>query len=115
VDPKTLGKDDKTLLQEYLQGHQLPLPVYQVTATTGVAHNQQFEVECVVETLNIHVSGAGASRRAAEQCAAKLALIAAQKALPQSGQAVKKQSSRKKKSILDPSSGDEQLNLTLRA
>jgi ribonuclease-3 len=44
-----------------------------------------------------------------------LALIAAQKALPQSGQAAKKQSSRKKKSILDPSSGDEQLNLTLRA
>jgi ribonuclease-3 len=115
VDPKTLGKDDKTLLQEYLQGHQLPLPVYTVTATTGVAHNQQFEVECVVDNLNIHVFGAGASRRSAEQSAAKLALIAAQKALPQTIQVSKKLSSRKKKSLLDPSSGDEQMNLTLRA
>jgi len=114
VDPRTLGKDDKTLLQEYLQGHQLPLPVYVVTATTGVAHNQQFEVECVVENLNIKVAGSGASRRAAEQSAAKLALIAAQKALPQTGRAGKKTAARKKKSLLDPSNGDEQLNLTLK-
>ena len=114
VDPRTLGKDDKTLLQEYLQGNQLPLPVYTVTATTGVAHNQQFEVECGVESLNIKVSGAGASRRAAEQSAAKLALIASQKALPQSGRPNKKTAARKKKSILDPSNGDEQLNLTLK-
>lgn len=28
VDPRTLGKDAKTLLQEYLQGKKLPLPVY---------------------------------------------------------------------------------------
>jgi ribonuclease-3 len=27
VDPKTLGKDSKTLLQEYLQGKRLPLPL----------------------------------------------------------------------------------------
>lgn len=115
VDPKTLGKDDKTLLQEYLQGHQLPLPVYNVVATTGVAHNQQFEVECLVENLNIAVAGGGSSRRAAEQSAAKLALIAAQKVIPQNNVAVKKLSSRKKKSLLEPSAGDEQLNLTLRA
>jgi ribonuclease-3 len=114
VDPKTLGKDDKTLLQEYLQGHQLPLPVYIVTATTGVAHNQQFEVDCGVESLNIHVSGSGASRRAAEQSAAKLALIAAQKVLPQNMKPAKKVSSKKKKSLLEPSSGEEQMNLTLR-
>jgi ribonuclease-3 len=114
VDPKTLGKDDKTLLQEYLQGHQLPLPVYSVIATTGVAHNQQFEVDCTVEHLNIHVSGSGASRRAAEQSAAKLALIAAQKLLPQNMGSNKKISSRKKKSLLEPSTGDEQMNLTLR-
>jgi ribonuclease-3 len=114
VDPKTLGKDDKTLLQEYLQGHQFPLPVYTVTATTGVAHNQQFEVECGVEKLNIRVSGNGASRRAAEQSAAKLALIAAQKLLPQHLGPSKKISTRKKKSLLEPSMGDEQMNLTLK-
>ena len=114
VDPKTLGKDDKTLLQEYLQGHQLPLPVYQVTATTGVAHNQNFEVECCVEPLDIRVSGTGTSRRAAEQCAAKLALIRAQKALPQILKPSKKLQARKKKSLLEPSQGDEQLNLTLK-
>ena len=28
VDPKTLGKDAKTLLQEFLQGRKLALPVY---------------------------------------------------------------------------------------
>ena len=39
VDPKTLGKDDKTLLQECLQSYQLPLPTYNVTGTSGAAHN----------------------------------------------------------------------------
>ncbi|MGV8384382.1 ribonuclease III, partial [Pseudomonas aeruginosa] len=28
VDPRTLGKDAKTLLQEYLQGHKIALPLY---------------------------------------------------------------------------------------
>ncbi|MGD9945880.1 MAG: ribonuclease III, partial [Burkholderiaceae bacterium] len=48
VDPKTLGKDAKTLLQEYLQGKKLPLPVYSVVATHGAAHSQVFEVECAI-------------------------------------------------------------------
>jgi ribonuclease-3 len=74
IDPRTLGKDAKTLLQEYLQGHQLPLPQYVVVATHGAAHNQQFEVECTVPKLEIKVSGTGASRRAAEQAGAKKAL-----------------------------------------
>lgn len=114
VDPKTLGKDDKTLLQEYLQGHQLPLPMYQVIGTSGVAHNQNFEVECMVEPLSIRVSGTGSSRRSAEQSAAKLALIAAQKALPQISKPSKKSAARKRKSRLEPSQGEEQLNLTLK-
>jgi len=74
IDPRTLGKDAKTLLQEYLQGHKIALPQYTVVATHGAAHNQQFEVECNVPKLEIKVSGAGASRRAAEQAAAKKAL-----------------------------------------
>lgn len=78
VDPKTLGKDAKTLLQEYLQGKKLPLPVYSVVATHGAAHSQVFEVECAIPKLQIHVLGSGASRRAAEQAAARGALDAAQ-------------------------------------
>ncbi|MFZ9161160.1 MAG: ribonuclease III [Burkholderiaceae bacterium] len=81
VDPRTLGKDAKTLLQEFLQGHGLPLPAYQVVATSGAAHNQMFEVECSLLKLNITVLGNGASRRAAEQAAATKAFEAAQQAL----------------------------------
>jgi ribonuclease-3 len=74
IDPRTIGKDAKTLLQEYLQGHKIALPTYTVVATHGAAHNQQFEVECTVPKLDVKVSGSGASRRAAEQAAAKKAL-----------------------------------------
>ncbi|MBV7481971.1 ribonuclease III [Bordetella sp. BOR01] len=82
VDPKTLGKDAKTLLQEFLQGRKLALPLYTVVATHGAAHSQQFEVECAIPALEIKVIAPGASRRAAEQSAAKLALEAAQAASP---------------------------------
>jgi ribonuclease-3 len=82
VDPKTLGKDAKTLLQEYLQGRRIPLPVYAVVATHGAAHNQHFEVECAIPKLGIQVLGGGGSRRAAEQAAAKLALERAHAVLP---------------------------------
>lgn len=78
VDPKTLGKDSKTLLQEYLQGKRIALPVYTVVETRGAAHNQEFEVECAIPKLEISVRGTGRSRRAAEQSAAKQAFEAAQ-------------------------------------
>jgi len=78
VDPRTLGKDAKTLLQEYLQGKKIPLPQYNVVATHGAAHNQEFEIECLIPKLDIQVYGAGGSRRAGEQAAAKLALEAVQ-------------------------------------
>lgn len=81
VDPKTLGKDAKTLLQEYLQGKKIPLPQYNVVATHGAAHSQEFEIECLVPKLDVQVFGTGGSRRAGEQAAAKLALEAVQTAL----------------------------------
>jgi len=81
VDPKTLGKDAKTLLQEFLQGKKIPLPQYNVVATHGAAHNQEFEIECLVPKLDIQVFGTGGSRRAGEQAAARLALEAVQLAL----------------------------------
>jgi len=81
VDPATLGKDAKTLLQEFLQSKKISLPTYNVVATHGAAHSQEFEVECLVPKLNVQVFGRGGSRRAAEQAAARLALEAAQQVL----------------------------------
>ena len=82
VDPATLGKDAKTLLQEHLQSRKIPLPMYSVVATHGAAHDQQFEVECAIPRLGVQVLGSGASRRAAEQVAARRALDEAQRAQP---------------------------------
>lgn len=90
VDPKTLGKDAKTLLQEYLQSKKIALPQYNVVATHGAAHNQEFEIECLVPKLEIQVFGTGGSRRAGEQAAAKRALEAVQAALVKTPTAAKK-------------------------
>jgi ribonuclease III len=90
VDPKTLGKDAKTLLQEFLQGKKIALPQYNVVATHGAAHNQEFEIECLVPKLDIQVFGTGGSRRAGEQVAAKLALEAVQNALTKSASSGRK-------------------------
>jgi len=73
IDPATSGKDPKTLLQEYLQQHKFTLPQYAVVATHGEAHEQQFRVECVIPELGIRSQGEGASRRSAEQDAARQA------------------------------------------
>lgn len=73
LDPHALGKDPKTQLQEFLQGRRLPLPRYNVIAIRGEAHEQQFQVECVVPELNIRTEGEGSSRRSAEQIAARIA------------------------------------------
>ncbi|MBI3936476.1 MAG: ribonuclease III [Betaproteobacteria bacterium] len=73
ADPRTSGKDPKTLLQEYLQAHRMALPQYAVVATQGEAHAQLFRVECVIPELNIRSLGEGMSRRSAEQEAARRA------------------------------------------
>ncbi|MCX7628209.1 MAG: ribonuclease III [Methylophilaceae bacterium] len=77
LDPKSLGKDPKTRLQEYLQGRKLALPQYTVLAVEGEAHCQTFRVECAIPALGIRTEGVGASRRAAEQQAARAAYEAA--------------------------------------
>jgi ribonuclease-3 len=73
LDPTTQGKDPKTLLQEYLQARHLPLPRYNVVQVKGEAHEQQFQVECVIADLEIRTEGEGPSRRSAEQSAARQA------------------------------------------
>jgi ribonuclease-3 len=73
VDPKATGKDPKTMLQEFLQARHIALPKYVVVSTSGAAHSQQFEVECVIPELSVRTTGGGNSRRVAEQEAAQRA------------------------------------------
>lgn len=73
IDPKSIGKDPKSLLQEYLQSKKIDVPIYEVLAIEGEAHCQTFRVECKVAKFNITTQGEGTSRRNAEQEAAKLA------------------------------------------
>lgn len=70
LDPEDPGKDPKTQLQELLQARRIGLPHYNVLATRGAAHSQQFEVECVIPQLSVRTTGSGSSRRSAEQEAA---------------------------------------------
>ncbi|MGB5473539.1 MAG: ribonuclease III [Gammaproteobacteria bacterium] len=62
-------KDPKTRLQEFLQARRRPLPEYAVIDVSGDAHAQQFRVECRVDGGE-PATGAGGSRRQAEQDAA---------------------------------------------
>ncbi len=75
ADVQSLGKDAKTLLQEYLQGKRLALPQYTVIATQGEAHAQLFQVECEIGQLKLTTRGEGSSRRTAEQAAAEAAYL----------------------------------------
>jgi ribonuclease-3 len=73
LDAKGADKDPKTQLQEWLQSRKYALPQYTVIATRGAAHDQRFEVECVVRELSLRTVGTGTSRRLAEQEAARMA------------------------------------------
>ncbi len=64
-------KDPKTRLQEHLQALKLPLPEYQLIASTGEQHNQQFTVRCRVESLALEAKGKAETRRKAEKIAAR--------------------------------------------
>lgn len=64
-------KDAKTLLQELMQARKLSLPTYELCGVEGPGHKQHFTVECRVELDNTKARGEGASRRAAEQSAAR--------------------------------------------
>jgi ribonuclease-3 len=73
ASPKAAEKDPKTQLQEWLQSRRYALPQYSVLATRGAAHEQRFEVECLVRELDLRTVGTGTSRRLAEQEAARSA------------------------------------------
>jgi ribonuclease III len=74
IDPKSIDKDAKSQLQEYLQSKKMDLPEYQVVSIEGEAHAQTFTVQCFIKKLKLTTTGVGTSRRVAEQQAAKLAM-----------------------------------------
>ena len=64
-------KDPKTRLQEFLQGRQKPLPVYDIVEVVGNPPNQAFKVTCTLTDSEVSMTGEGTSRRKAEQQAAQ--------------------------------------------
>lgn len=69
-----VGKDAKTRLQEWLQGRQKALPLYELVSESGDDHAKTFRVRCGVADPAVSTEGEGASRRLAEQQAAAAAL-----------------------------------------
>jgi ribonuclease-3 len=65
--------DYKTRLQETVQGRLRRTPSYRIVSTTGPAHALSFDVEVAVDGRTLG-RGTGASRKMAEQQAAKRAL-----------------------------------------
>jgi ribonuclease III len=69
------GQDYKSALQELLQSRDLGLPEYRLIGTLGPDHRKQFEIEVLVKGERLAVAS-GASKKEAEQDAARLALDA---------------------------------------
>ena len=72
-------RDPKTRLQEWLQAGGAAPPEYELVNVTGKAHQQRFEVHCLVPNREA-TAGEGRSRRGAEQQAARrmLAMLMAE-------------------------------------
>ena len=68
-----VGHDHKSALQEYLQSRDESLPEYRIAGTIGPDHRKMFQVEVVVRGEAL-ASATGASKKEAEQEAARLAL-----------------------------------------
>lgn len=65
--------DAKSTLQEYLQGHKMPLPEYRVVREEGPPHERVFTVSVMLEGKEIAL-GEGTSKKRAEQSGALAAL-----------------------------------------
>jgi len=68
-----VGQDYKSSLQELLQSRDDPLPEYRLAGTAGPDHSKQFQVVVAVRGEAI-AEGSGASKKEAEQDAARAAL-----------------------------------------
>jgi ribonuclease-3 len=69
----TAGQDYKSSLQELVQSRNFPLPEYRLVDTVGPDHRKIFEIEVVLNGDALS-RGRGASKKEAEQEAARLAL-----------------------------------------
>jgi len=63
-------KDPKTILQEYAQKNQYPLPEYKVVDLSGDEHSQTFHVKVCVIGMPFEGHGEGRTRKRAEKQAA---------------------------------------------
>ena len=73
ADADVPPKSAKSRLQEWTQQHHGTKPVYQLIATAGPPHHQQFDVSVVVDGRRVGL-GSGTSRQRAEEQAAASAL-----------------------------------------
>ena len=78
INPEDLFKDSKSALQEVLQKNNMKLPEYKLIKTEGDQHDQIFEVECIITTINLISNGKGKNLKTAEQQAAEKALNVAE-------------------------------------
>ncbi|HJL80005.1 MAG: ribonuclease III [Gammaproteobacteria bacterium] len=74
INPDDLFQDSKSGLQEALQKNNMELPRYNLIKTEGEQHDQMFEVECIVSSINLVTNGIGKNLKYAEQQAAEKAL-----------------------------------------
>jgi len=70
-----MGGDHKSALQEWLQSAGRSLPSYRIAQETGPDHEKRFVVDVVVDG-ELLASGAGRTKKEAEQDAARVALVA---------------------------------------
>lgn len=73
LTPRSVYKDPKSRLQEYLQQRNLPVPNYEILDVEGEPHRQVFRVACFVSGNERPFVATGSSRRSAEQSAAEKA------------------------------------------
>ena len=74
INSDDLFIDSKSALQEALQKNNMELPRYNLKKTQGEQHEQIFEVECIVSSINLTTNGIGKNLKTAEQEAAHKAL-----------------------------------------
>lgn len=74
-NPEMLNfKDNKSLLQEYLQARKMNLPLYNVVSLTGPEHDMMFSIECSVPELGIAATAMGKGKKQASSFAAEKVL-----------------------------------------
>jgi ribonuclease-3 len=74
-------EDPKSRLQELLQGEGRPVPRYGVVEEEGPSHRRRFRVECRLDDGTV-TSGEGFSKKAAQQEAAREALLRLRRPAP---------------------------------